>query len=202
MSRQSSPWGKHTRQRIAVEAARIMSQDSISDFETARRKAADRLGIKQRRDLPNNQEIEQELLAYRAMFSSNEPSSDLQKLRKTALEGMSFLAPFNPRLVGSVLDGTAAAYDAVQLHVFAENPDDIVHFLMEKNIDFDQRSGKVRYRSGKIREVPCLRFEAGETTVELYVFALVDIRHPPLSNTDGQTMKRADANKVKTLLAG
>ena len=49
------------RQRLAVEAARIMAEEHISDFYKAKHKAAERLGAANTRNLPRNGEIEKAL---------------------------------------------------------------------------------------------------------------------------------------------
>ena len=49
------------RQRISREAARIMAEEGVRDFHTAKRKATERLNLPEARHLPSNQEIEQAL---------------------------------------------------------------------------------------------------------------------------------------------
>ena len=201
MARHHSPWGKQTRQRVALEAARIMSEEHLNDFSRARHKAAERLGITVRNDMPSNQEIELELRSYRSIFSDENASSSLLSLRQAALEAMRFFEPFKPRLVGSVLDGTAGVHDTVQLHLFSDLPEDVVVFLMEKGVDFDQRDESVRYKSGKTQTVPCFYFHAGETPFQVFLFPLLDIRQAPLSSVSGLPMKRAGIDEVRSLIA-
>ena len=43
--------------RIAMEAARHMSESGISDYQLAKRKACQQLGVLDSRNLPSNQEI-------------------------------------------------------------------------------------------------------------------------------------------------
>ena len=56
------------RARIAAAAARIMAEDGIDDFALAKRKAARQLGAPETEALPRNDEIEDELRAYRALY--------------------------------------------------------------------------------------------------------------------------------------
>ena len=199
MARHQNPWGKQTRQRIAVEAARIMAEEQLSDFAKARRKAAERLGLTLRNDMPTNQEIEVELRSYRALFTKASTQSSLRKQRDAALEAMQFFARFKPRLVGSVLDGTASAYEPVRLHLFSDLLEDVVLFFMEKGIEFDQSEVKVRYKSGVVQHVPVLEFQAGDIPFELLIFSATDIRQAPLCSVSGEVMKRADAEALKTI---
>lgn len=200
MSHRQGPWGKQTRQRVALEAARIMAQEHLSDYSKARKKAVDRLGITLHDDMPTNQEIEQELIAYRSMFFADESKASLAQQREAAIEAMRFFERFNPRLVGSVLEGSADRHDDVQLHLFAHSPDDVVFFLMEKGIEYDQRYRTVKYKSGQKQEVSCFEFNAGGQPFSILVFSEKDIRHAPLSTVTGQPMQRADIKKVSTLL--
>lgn len=200
MSKHHSPWGKQTRQRVALEAARIMSEEHLSDFSKAKRKAADRLGITARQDMPTNQEIEQELIAYRSMFSHDETHENLKRQRESALDAMQYLSRFKPRLVGRVLEGSAGLHETVELHLFSDLPDDIVFFLMDRGIEFEQGEERVRYKSGNKQDIPCIRFYAGDIPFKLMIFSAIDIRQAPLSNISGQPVKRADLESVKALL--
>lgn len=201
MARHHSPWGKQTRQRVALEAARIMSEEHLNDFSRARQKAAERLGITTRNDMPTNQEIEFELRSYRSIFSNESATNGLLSQRQAALEAMKFFETFKPRLVGSVLDGTADVHDAVQLHLFSNLPEDFILFLMENSVDFDQRDETVRYKSGKTQTVPCFYFRAGDIPFHIFVFPLLDIRQAPLSNVSGSALKRAGIEEVRSLLS-
>ena len=178
-----------------------MSEEHLNDFSRARQKAADRLGITTRNDMPSNQEIEFELRSYRSIFSDENETNSLSSQSQAALEAMKFFRTFKPRLVGSVLDGTAGVHDAVQLHLFSDLPEDLILFLMENSVDFDQRDETVRYKSGKTQTVPCFYFHAGDTPFQVFVFPLLDIRQAPLSKVSGSSMKRAGIDEVRSLIA-
>lgn len=200
MTRHQGAWGKQTRQRVALEAARIMNDEHLYDFAKAKKKAAQRLGITTRTDMPTNQEIENELIAYRSIFLGDATADLVSRLLKAAFDAMQFFEKFNPRLVGSVLEGTADEYESLQLHLFSELPDDVVFFLMEKGIDFVQSERQVKYKSGRSQLVPCFEFDAGEQRFNVLVFPSVDIRQAPQSTISGQPIQRADLKKVRALL--
>ena len=61
-----------TRRRIAVEAARLISEHGIRDYHVAKRKAAERLGIQVDTALPKNSEIEDALREYQRLFQADE----------------------------------------------------------------------------------------------------------------------------------
>ncbi|HEX5612222.1 MAG TPA: UDP-N-acetylmuramate--alanine ligase, partial [Burkholderiales bacterium] len=98
-----------------------MAEDGIDDFALAKRKALRQLGIDGRVALPSNDEIENQLRAYRALYQQGEHESRVTSLRRAAVAAMKALARFRPYLTGSVLTGTAGPYAEVELQLF---PDD------------------------------------------------------------------------------
>ena len=98
------------RRALAQEAARIMSEHGIGDFLQAKRKAAERLGVHDVAVLPKNIEIEDALRERQRLFDRDTHDHGLKEQRRTALAAMKLLEEFQPRLVGSVLTGTATNY--------------------------------------------------------------------------------------------
>src|ERR1051325_1113326 len=88
------------RARIAATAARIMAEDGIDDFALAKRKAARQLGALGGPAVPGNEEIEDELRAYRAIYQADEQGERTEELLRIALEVMRELERFNPYLTG------------------------------------------------------------------------------------------------------
>ena len=70
-----------TRLLIAHEAARMLANQESADFQSARRKAAARLGCKDQRCLPDNTEIDAALREYQQLFKSDSQPETLQQLR-------------------------------------------------------------------------------------------------------------------------
>jgi hypothetical protein len=192
--------GLAERQLIAERAARLMAEEGIESYFVAKRKAAERLGIKGGRRLPDNSEIDVILSQYQRLFQSGAQSTQLLNKRRTALAAMQALAVFSPRLVGPVLTGTASAHSAVNLHVFTDASEDIVLALNSRSIPFEVSERRVRLSSKTVAAYPCYRFVAGEESVELVVFPLKDQRQAPLSPVDGKPMQRADRAAVEALL--
>ena len=98
---------RERRRRLAHEAARLMAEGGIRDFHQAKLKAAARLGIHDDASLPRNREIEDALREYQRIFLGQGQARALRQRREAAVRALEFLAPFEPRLVGPVLDGTA-----------------------------------------------------------------------------------------------
>ena len=188
------------RHLIAEEAARIMAEEGIRDFLLAKRKAASHLGAEGTRNMPRNQEIESALQAYQALFQSDRQAQRLQALRETAIQAMRLLERFEPRLVGPVLHGTAGVNGVVELHLFADTPEDVGFVLDDAGIPFDLHDIRVRTTHHGHQTFPGYRFVAGDTVVELAVFPTDGLRNAPLSPVDGRPTQRASLTRVERLL--
>lgn len=188
------------RERLIQEAARIMAVEGIRDFSLAKRKAALQMNAPRTTNLPQNREIQAALQDYQRLFGGERRKTAVQTLREAALEAMGFFSAFRPRLVGSVLDGTAREDSAVDLHVFAETPEDMVFFLMDHDIPFDTQEKRFRFEDD-YESVPVHHFMAGETAVTVAVFAGRGNRQPPKSPIDGRPMARASRREVAALVA-
>jgi hypothetical protein len=189
------------RLHLIQAAARIMAEEGVADFLLAKQKAAQRLGWNKLRALPSNREVEQALRDYQQLFQATIQRSQLRALRTTALEAMQFLAPFTPRLVGSVLSGSACAHDPIDLHIFAPSSEAVLLFLQEYRIPFSQTERSVRFGREPAERFPLLRFVAGETYIEMTIFPSNGLRRTPLSTVDARPMQRADTQAVLRLLA-
>jgi hypothetical protein len=200
MNRRASPRNGNLRRALAQEAARIMAQHGIHDFLTAKRKAAERLGVADSSALPRNTEIEDALAEYQRLFDAGAHEQSLQEQRRAALHAMHGLLQFEPRLVGPVLTGTATAYADIQLHLFADCPENVTLQLMDRGIAHEVTERRVRLDAERIKAYPGLRFAVDNRRVEATVFPLDGIRQAPVSPVDGKPMRRADAAELKTLL--
>ena len=188
------------RLRLAHEAARIMAEEGVRDYGAAKRKAAERAGLRDDHDLPTNREIEQALRDYQRLFQSVSQPRQLAALRAVALEAMQFFERFEPRLVGAVLDGTADEYSAVSLHLFDDDAAEVARFLDENDIPYDEDERPLRFSRSEVVEFPVLRFDADETTIDLTILPRVHLRHAPWSRTDEAPMQRASINALRTLI--
>ena len=188
------------RQRLAQEAAHILVETGDTDYYAAKRKAAIHLGAADTRNMPSNSEIDQALREYQRLFRSDSQPRHLQHLRETALQAMQFFADFSPRLVGSVLDGTADIHSSVTLHVFAHAAEEIDVYLMQHKIPYEQAEKRLRFSVGKVVMLPVFRFLAEDVRVELVVFSAEGSHQPPLSPVDGRPMQRANQATLQALI--
>lgn len=201
MARGKASRDARMRERLVQEAARIMAVEGVRDFSQAKRKAALHLGAPGTTNLPQNREIQTALHEYQRLFGGEQQAVAVQRLRETALEAMGFFAAFKPRLVGGVLDGSASAESPVDLHCFADTPEDVVLFLLDQGIPFDTEEKRLRF-DDDYDFVPTHRFVAGETAINLSVFSGRGRQQPPRSPVDGRPMARAGRAEVEALLAG
>jgi hypothetical protein len=200
MTRRASPRKDNLRRALAQEAARIMAQHGIHDFLTAKRKAAERLGVADASALPRNTEIEDALAEYQRLFDPGGHELTLEAQRRAALHAMHWLSQFEPRLVGPVLSGTATEHADIQLHLFADRPEYVTLNLMDRGIAHEVTERRVRLDAERIKAYPGLRFAVDDRQVEATVFPLDGIRQAPVSPVDGKPMRRANADEIQDLL--
>jgi len=198
--RAGSVRGGHLRRALAQEAARIMAQHGIHDFLTAKRKAAERLGVTDASALPRNVEIEQALVEYQRLFDADAHEQSLRAQRRAALAAMRWLAQFEPRLVGPVLSGSATEHADIQLHLFADCPETIALQLLDRGVAHEITERRVRLDAERTKAYPGVRFEVANRRVEATVFPRDGIRQAPVSPVDGRPMRRADASELAALL--
>ena len=189
-----------SRRRIAVEAARLIAEHGMRDFHAAKRKAAHRLGLAETAPLPRNAEIDEALREHQRLFQSDSQPAQLRLLHEAAIEAMRFFRRFQPRLVGAVLEGTADAVSAVCLHLFHDNPGEVIGFLDEHAIPFEQQDREFRF-SAELREsFPTLLFSAAGTRIDVSVFPLDGLRRAPLDRNNERPMRRAPLDALLTLV--
>lgn len=186
---------------LTYECARLIAEEGVKDFRTAKRKAALRLAVTDKACLPDNMEIEQALLDHQRLFHGDRQANQLRSLREKAIKAMDLLAIFRPKLVGPVLSGTADQHSDIQLHLFADTSKDVLLFLMEQHIPLETSERRFRLSSGGSISRPVFRFEAGNTCIDLTIFELLDEREAPRSPVNGQPLRRAGRSELTSLLA-
>ncbi len=177
-----------------------MSEHGIQDYGTAKRKAAERLGIGSEGALPRNTEIEASLAEYQRLFAADTHAGSLGAQRRVALQAMRALAQFSPRLVGPVLAGTATRHADVQLHVFADNPDAVALNLLDRGVAHEIGEHRLRLDAERLASFPSVRFQLEAQVIDATVFPLDGIRQAPVSPLDGRPMRRADATELAGLI--
>jgi hypothetical protein len=189
------------RSRVVQEAARIICEDGLSDYRLAKQKAVDRLGLGFGTPLPSNADIQAAVLEYQRIFGGRAYADRLTKLRRTAVQAMKLLGGFQPRLVGAVASGATTDAHRVQLHCFADKPEEIDVLLESRGLKFEVSERRYRYSDGQAGDVPVLTFMAADVGVDVAIFPERSLRDPPLSPVDGQQQKRLDIAAAELLVA-
>jgi phage tail protein X len=112
---------RQDRTRIAQTAARLIAEHGLTDWGLAKRKAARQLLLPDSAALPGNDEIEEALASYHALFAADTHDESLRTQRLEALVWMRRLAQWDPLLVGGVAAGWAPEHSDVRLELVADD---------------------------------------------------------------------------------
>ncbi len=186
---------------MAYEAACILADGACQNIRIARRKAAEKLGITSQFELPTEAEIEQALKLQQSLFQHKQQLVELNSLRQQAIAAMKTFARFNPRLVGSVLAGTAEAGNKIELHLFAETAEEVILFLLDQQIPWDDKEKSVYYKGNLKQIYPVCSFRAGEAEIELILFPVEALRQRPLGPLGDRPLQRASLSQLQELMA-
>lgn len=190
------------RRRVALEAARLISEHGIRDYQLAKRKAAERLHALDESSLPKNREIEEALREHQRLFHGEDQPRRLRALREAACGAMRYFVRFEPRLIGAVLDGTADTHSAVCLHLFCDTPESILAMLNDDGIVFEEDSRRLRLDSLHSADFPVLKIRRAGVEFDLTVLPADAIRQAPLDRSGERPLQRAALATVETLLSG
>lgn len=195
------------RVRIAHEAARLMYEENVKQYFTAKRMAAKRLlgkaNAKKARfhpqDLPSNGEIRDALLAMAELAEGSRRSRVLFAMRVVALEAMRELTPFSPRLIGSVSTGHVRRGSDIDIHVFCDEEEFVESHLRSLGWVFDtERVSIVRHT--KVCEY--VHFQVADVVpVELTLYPCRDLHSRPRSSTDGKPIVKVSVAMLEQVLA-
>jgi hypothetical protein len=200
--RPSPSLSSELRHQLAEEAARLIVEHGIQDFALAKRKAAERLGVRARAGaLPSNAEIQEHVVERQRLFEPEAHDQRLAKLRSIATGVMQVLDDFRPKLVGAVLDGTATLTSPIELHVFSDSPEAVAAALEVRG--FRLHDNQRRYRFGRevTEQIPGFELVVDDEELRVMVFPERGSGHSPLSPIDGRPMRRASRTAVMALLA-
>ncbi|MEA1049344.1 hypothetical protein U5801_05935 [Lamprobacter modestohalophilus] len=177
-----------------------MREQGLLALDHARRKAVERLGITNKRCWPDNAEIQAALEHEYRLFQPEAQHQVTSTLHEQALAAMQTFAEFDPRLVGQSLSGTASLDQGVRLHLFADDPRQIVFRLIDRGIPWQAHDRQHRYADGSRQMHPTFAFVAGEIPVELVVLPERARRNPPLSPISERPERGLNADAVERLL--
>jgi hypothetical protein len=189
----------YLRALLAQEAARLICDHGISDYHTAKKKAASKLNLHNMGALPSNREIEAALAQHNRIFGAEQHQILLASLRGVAVKVMHELLAFKPRLVGQVLSGNVTEHSAIKLHLFSEPTENVGMQLSACGIRHSLISQRLKLQRNWVEQFPGYRFCAENIVIETTVFPERRDRHAPLSPLDGKPMPRAKLHEVELL---
>lgn len=191
--RHDDPRIQQQRTLIAHTAARLMAEEGIADTDLARRKAARQLGLAKPLEMPDSDEVENELRAYRRLFQDAEHEAELTLLRRKAVEIMVILQPFRPYLSGPVLDGSAGRYAEIDIQLFVDSSKEVEIFLLNRQIEYQHSEP----RSERAEAV--LTFYIDDTPCNLIIYPMQDERIA-FKTRNGKSRPHARLEAVRKLL--
>lgn len=184
------------RRRIAHVAARILAEDGSLDYGSAKRKAARQLGAPDSDNLPDNQQIDEALRSYQALYQADETRVQVTLLRQAAIEYMEQLADFDPHLTGPVLNGTAGRNTEINLQLFTDDQKEVEFLLMRLNIPYQTAEYRISDTPGKV--YPRFIIQDPRAPVDLIVYPATDLRSMKRLQADGRP-RRLRLTQVRAL---
>jgi hypothetical protein len=188
------------RQEIAQEAAKLVAIDGQEDYLQAKKKAAQMLGVNNKKMLPSNQEIEAALIEYQSLFQKEEQLLTLVELRQLAYKTMKLMEEYHPRLVGPVLTGTANQYSEIIIHVFSDTSEYISLFLENQGIPVSICERRLKIKKDTSAYFTAYKFIAGDIDIVLIVLPLTYLKNAPLDPITERPIRCANLSSVKTLI--
>ncbi|WP_321930796.1 UDP-N-acetylmuramate--alanine ligase [Paraburkholderia guartelaensis] len=195
---------QRVREEIAIAAARMIAEDGL-DYATAKRKAARQVVGETRIEgtwLPDNDQIEEEIREYQALFQSDSQPVVLRRLREIALEWMQRLEAFNPFLTGAVLNGTAGEHSDIHLQIFCDNAKDVAIWLLNANVQYDVSETRHFAARGLVETLSFMwRPSRAEEPVGIHValYNTDDLRGAVRADARGR-LPRANAQALQALI--
>lgn len=184
------------RRRIAHMAARLLAEDGSLDYGSAKRKAARQLGAPDSDNLPDNQQIDEALRSYQALYQADETRAQVALLRQVAIEYMEQLVDFDPHLTGSVLNGTAGRNTEINLQLFTDDQKEVEFLLMRLKMPYQTAEYRISDTPGKL--YPRFIINDPRAPVDLIVYPAADLRSMKRLQADGRP-RRLRLTQVRTL---
>ena len=189
-----------TKSPIAALAARYVVEEGL-EYGPAKRRAVKALGLGARAALPGNDEMEDAVKDYIAVFCADTQPLELLALRRLALVWMERLAAFRPHLGGAVWHGTATRLSDIYLQLFCDDCKSAEIALIDKKLSYVPRS--VTGFNGETVEAlsihafcPELKEDVG---VHLMIYDHDDVRGALKADAKGRK-PRGDTQALRRLL--
>jgi len=124
---------------IAASAARLVVEEGL-DYGPAKHRAIKLMGLPRRTALPGNDEIEDAVVDYLALFCADTQPRELRALRELAVVWMTRMASFRPHLSGAVWHGTATRLSDIYIQLFCDDCKSAEIFLIDHQVRYAPRT--------------------------------------------------------------
>ncbi|MDT9001164.1 hypothetical protein RQP53_17940 [Paucibacter sp. APW11] len=185
---------------IAAAAARMVAEEGL-EYGPAKRRALRQLGLPKQAALPSNDELEDEVRDYLALFCADTQPGELLVLRRLAAQWMARLAEFRPHLCGAVWRGTATRLSDIHLQLFCDDSKSAEIALINMSIDYEV--GEAQGLRGEavdmlVLAAPCREF--GETVSIALSILDYDAQRGALKPDGRGRSERGDLAALRKLL--
>lgn len=173
-----------------------------SEYQRAKIKAARKvqIGWVKPADLPSNAEIRDQILSIARMYEGPEPHLDrLLQMRLRALWWLEHLAPFHPKLIGSVLTGHIREGSDIDLHAFSGSIQAVVNRVEEVGTQIEVERKRV-VKDGVARTFTHIHV-TDMFPIEITVYDYKWLRHRFKSSITGKPIERATHDELSRLIA-
>ena len=186
---------------IANSAARLVVEEGL-EWGPAKRRAVKELGLPARTRLPDNDQVEDAVRAYIALFCADTQPRELRALRELALLWMERMQAFRPYLGGAVWHGTATRLSDIFIALFCDDPKSAEIALIDRRVNYEP--GSIKGMRGEPVDVLSLSSHSHELNeeigVHLLIYDLDDLRGALRPDARGRT-PRGDMAAVRRLLS-
>ena len=185
---------------IAATAARLVVEEGL-EYGPAKTRALKTLGLPARTALPTNDELEDQVRDYLAIFCADTQPEELRALRELAAVWMERLAEFRPHLSGAVWRGTATRLSNIHLQLYCDDSKSCEIALLNQGIAYDV--GQARNARGQtvdqlILDAPCRALNE-RIPIALTILDYDDQRGALKPDARGRT-ERGDLSALRQLL--
>lgn len=126
------------KEEVAQACARLIAEEGL-DYGAAKQRALRQLGVSSRAALPSNDQVEQALEEYLALFCAESQPAELRALRELALDWMRRMESFHPQLSGAVWRGTATRLSDVYVQLYCDDPKSAEISLLNQGVRYEAR---------------------------------------------------------------
>lgn len=185
---------------LLAVAARLVVEEG-SDYGRAKRQAVQQLGLQGRTKLPSNDELEDAVWEYIALFCAETQPAELLALRQLALVWMERMAAFSPHLAGAVWHGSATRLSDIYIQLFCEDSKSAEISLIDHHVDYEPRT-ITGFHGESVEALSVHAFCPGlseEVGVHLMVYDLDDLRGALRPDAKGRK-PRGDLAAVRRLV--